>query len=179
MLLIMILNFKKRSVNLKIERPMIMLCLSQGICQKLYVVHAINAEEKLKKRLQDLGIVENTTIVLIQLNNDSGIVMLKNSRLALDVHILSLIEVVEQSVKKEWLSLDQVSVGETVKVVGIHGQGAIKRRLMDMGVTKNLSIFVHKVAPLGDPIEINLRGYTLTLRKAEAALILVERDVAI
>lgn len=156
-----------------------MVYLNQGVCQKLYVVHAIKAEEKLKKRLYDLGIIENTPIVLVQLNKDSGIVMLKNTRLALDTQVLSIIEVVEQSVKKEWLSLDQVSVGETVKVVGIHGQGAIKRRLMDMGVTKNLTIFVHKVAPLGDPIEINLRGYTLTLRKAEAALILVEKDVAI
>ncbi|EOT44854.1 ferrous iron transport protein A [Enterococcus columbae] len=156
-----------------------MLKLSQGVCHQLYVVQSIEANEKLKKRLQDLGIVPDATIVLIQSNKDSGIVMLKNSRLALDIQVLSLIEVKEQATRKEWLSLDQVAVGQTVKVVGIHGQGAIKRRLMDMGVTKHLTIFVHKVAPLGDPIEINLRGYTLTLRKAEAALILVERDVAV
>ena len=68
-------------------------------------------------------------------------------------------------------TLKQATVGETVKVVKLHGEGAIKRRIMDMGITKGTEIYVRKVAPLGDPIEITVRGYELTLRKADADLI--------
>ena len=71
-------------------------------------------------------------------------------------------------------TLKDTAVGETVKVVRINGEGAIKRRIMDMGITKGVEIFVRKVAPLGDPIELNLRGYELTLRKADAEKIDVE-----
>ncbi len=70
--------------------------------------------------------------------------------------------------------LRNVKVGETVKVVKLHGEGAIKRRIMDMGVTKGVEIFVRKLAPLGDTIEINLRGYELSLRKEDAEMIEVE-----
>lgn len=71
-------------------------------------------------------------------------------------------------------TLKQAKIGDTVKVVKLHGEGAIKRRIMDMGITKGASIYVRKVAPLGDPIEITVRGYELSLRKADAQLIEVE-----
>ena len=71
-------------------------------------------------------------------------------------------------------TLKEVKVGETVTVVKLHGEGAVKRRIMDMGITKNTDIYVRKVAPLGDPIELNVRGYELSLRKADAELIEVE-----
>lgn len=71
-------------------------------------------------------------------------------------------------------TLDTVKVGETVKVCKIRGEGAIKRRIMDMGITRGTEIYVRKVAPLGDPFEINLRGYELSLRKADAEMIEVE-----
>ena len=71
-------------------------------------------------------------------------------------------------------TLRDVKVGESAVVVKIHGEGAIKRRLMDMGITKNTKVFVRKVAPLGDPIEINLRSYELSLRKEDAEMIEVE-----
>ena len=71
-------------------------------------------------------------------------------------------------------TLREVKPGETVKVLKLHGEGAIKRRIMDMGVTKSAEIYVRKVAPLGDPIEITVRGYELSLRKADAELIEVE-----
>lgn len=71
-------------------------------------------------------------------------------------------------------TLRDVSVGETVTVVKLHGEGAVKRRIMDMGITKRVEIFVRKVAPLGDPIEVTVRGYELSLRKADAAMIEVE-----
>ena len=71
-------------------------------------------------------------------------------------------------------NLKEVPVGGTAKVVRIHGEGAVKRRIMDMGITKGVEIYVRKVAPLGDPIEVTVRGYELSLRKADAENIEVE-----
>ena len=71
-------------------------------------------------------------------------------------------------------TLRDVPIGETAKVVKLCGTGAIKRRIMDMGITRGIEIYVRKVAPLGDPIEIQVRGYELSLRKADAELIEVE-----
>ncbi len=71
-------------------------------------------------------------------------------------------------------TLRDAKIGETVKVVKLHGEGAVKRRIMDMGITKNVEISIRKVAPLGDPIEITVRGYELSLRKADAEMIEVE-----
>ena len=71
-------------------------------------------------------------------------------------------------------TLRDVQVGETAKVVKLHGEGAVKRRIMDMGITRGVEIFVRKVAPLGDPIEITVRGYELSIRKADAEIIEVE-----
>jgi len=71
-------------------------------------------------------------------------------------------------------TLRDVKVGETVKVLKLHGEGATKRRIMDMGITKNTEVYVRKVAPLGDPIEVNVRNYELSLRKADAEMIEVE-----
>ncbi len=68
-------------------------------------------------------------------------------------------------------TLKQAKVGDTVTVVKLHGEGAVKRRIMDMGITKGVSIYVRKVAPLGDPVEITVRGYELSLRKADAEMI--------
>lgn len=70
--------------------------------------------------------------------------------------------------------LKQAKVGETVKVVKLTGQGAVKRRIMDMGITKGVEIFIRKVAPLGDPVEVTVRGYELSLRKDDASMIEVE-----
>ncbi len=70
-------------------------------------------------------------------------------------------------------TLKEVKVGETVIVLKLIGNGAVKRRIMDMGITKGTEIFVRKVAPLGDPIEIKVRGYELSLRKADAEMILI------
>ena len=72
------------------------------------------------------------------------------------------------------MTLKEIKVGGTCKVKRINGEGALKRRIMDMGITKGVEIFVRKVAPLGDPIEINVRNYELSLRKADAELIEVE-----
>ena len=71
-------------------------------------------------------------------------------------------------------TLRQVKKGESVRVVKLHGEGAVKRRIMDMGITKGVDILLRKVAPLGDPIEITVRGYELSLRKADADMIEIE-----
>lgn len=71
-------------------------------------------------------------------------------------------------------TLRQVKIGETVKVVKLHGEGAVKRRIMDMGITRGATLSVRKVAPLGDPVEITVRGYELSIRKADADMIEVE-----
>ncbi|MBQ9468416.1 MAG: ferrous iron transport protein A [Clostridia bacterium] len=71
-------------------------------------------------------------------------------------------------------TLRETPVGSTVRVLKLHGEGAVKRRIMDMGITKGVEIYVRKVAPLGDPMELNVRGYELSLRKADAEMVEVE-----
>ena len=71
-------------------------------------------------------------------------------------------------------TLKTAKVGETVKVVKLHGEGAVKRRIMDMGLTKGVEVHIRKVAPLGDPLEVTVRGYALSLRKADAEMIEIE-----
>ena len=71
-------------------------------------------------------------------------------------------------------TLKEAKCGDTVSVVKLHGEGAVKRRIMDMGITKGTEVYVRKVAPLGDPVEVNVRGYELSLRKADAEMIEVQ-----
>ena len=71
-------------------------------------------------------------------------------------------------------TLRDVSVGDTVKVVKLHGEGAVKRRIMDMGLTRGVEVYVRKVAPLGDPVEVTVRGYELSIRKADAEMVEIE-----
>lgn len=154
-----------------------MLTLAQAKLNKVYIIEKIQAEGFAKKHLSNLGLVPGGKVVLVNYSGENGIVLLHNSRIAINLSVLKQIIIVEKSINEEnWLSLDQLKVGEKAQVVGIHGQGAVKRRLMDMGLTKGVDILVRKMAPLGDPIEINLRGYELTLRKNEAELVLVQKE---
>ena len=81
---------------------------------------------------------------------------------------------ISQEEEPEMNNLKEVPVGGTAKVIKIHGEGAVKRRIMDMGITKGVEIYVRKVAPLGDPVEITVRNYELSVRKADAEMIEVE-----
>ena len=72
------------------------------------------------------------------------------------------------------MTLREAKIGDTVRVVKLNGEGAVRRRIMDMGITKGVEVYVRKVAPLGDPIEVNVRGYELSLRKEDAEMIQVE-----
>lgn len=71
-------------------------------------------------------------------------------------------------------TLRETKVGQTVKVIKLHGEGAVKRRIMDMGITKGVELHIRKVAPLGDPVEVNVRGYELSIRKADAEMIEIQ-----
>ena len=71
-------------------------------------------------------------------------------------------------------TLKEAKIGQTVTVVKLHGEGAVKRRIMDMGITRGVAVYVRKVAPLGDPVEVTVRGYELSLRKADAAMVEVQ-----
>ncbi len=75
-------------------------------------------------------------------------------------------------------TLKDAGIGSTVKVVKLHGEGAIKRRIMDMGLTKGTEVYVRKVAPLGDPIEVTVRGYELSIRKGDAELVEIEEGAS-
>ena len=148
-----------------------MITLAQAEVGKVYTVESVQADIQTKKHLNNLGVVAGQAVVLVNYQNQNGIVLLHNSRIALTDTILQAIHVEERSAnEKVWVSLDTLKVGERATIVGIHGQGA------DMGLTKGTVIFIRKVAPLADPIEINVRGYELTLRKSEAELILVEKE---
>lgn len=71
-------------------------------------------------------------------------------------------------------TLREAKIGDSVKVVRLHGEGAVKRRIMDMGITRGVEVYIRKVAPLGDPVEVTVRGYELSLRKADAEMIEIE-----
>lgn len=75
-------------------------------------------------------------------------------------------------------TLHEMKVGDTVKVLRLHGEGPVRRRIMDMGITKGTTLYIRKVAPLGDPIELTVRGYELSIRKADAAMIEVKEGQA-
>jgi len=87
-----------------------------------------------------------------------------------------LTPLIRQAERREAMTtnLKEVRIGGTCKVVKLHGEGAVRRRIMDMGITKGVEVYVRKVAPLGDPIEVTVRGYELSLRKADAEMIEVE-----
>ena len=140
-------------------------------------IERIQTSDSVKKHLHNLGVIIGSKIVVINRSGSNSILLLKNNRIAVNRELLSQIIVKKSEFSEEsWTSLDQLTTGESGVVVAIHGKGAVKRRLMDMGVTKNVRVTVRKLAPLGDPLEITLRGYELTLRKEEASLILVQKE---
>ena len=141
-----------------------------------YQVMSIDLSELDSRHLANLGVGVGRELRLVSRTKTSGIVMLSGSRLALDDSILSRVEVMPVEQSFETLPLSELPVGEFAHVEAIHALAETKRRLMDMGITRHTQIYLRKVAPLGDPIEISLRGYELTLRKSEAQLIAVKRQ---
>ncbi|WP_407854863.1 FeoA family protein [Enterococcus sp. 22-H-5-01] len=140
-------------------------------------IDEMTLENDLKHRLQDLGMIVGSKVALVNHSGENGIVLLQNTRLALSRSLLKQILVKDLTQAQEsWVSLDQLRAGERAVIVNVHGTGAVKRRLMDMGLTKGTPIKVVKLAPLGDPIELRVRGYELSLRKSESEMIVVSKE---
>ena len=138
-----------------------------------YEIVGIDLEEASVRHLADLGIKIGSFIQVISKTNDTAILLVQAARIALDNSILKKLDVVPKGSSKSSLPLSELAIGDVAYIEAIHADGVLKRRLMDMGLTKNTNVQLQKVAPLGDPLEIKLRGYDLTLRKSEASLISV------
>lgn len=147
--------------------------LSQITLLTEYEIVGIDLEEASVRHLADLGIKIGSFIQIISKTNDTAILLVRAARIALDKSILEKLDVVLKDSNRSALPLSELAVGDVAYIEAIHAEGALKRRLMDMGLTKNTKVQLQKVAPLGDPLEIKLRGYDLTLRKSEASLVSV------
>ncbi len=141
---------------------------------KVYRLVDCQLREDIRKHLSHLGLQTDSTLRLISKTKDNAIIQVKASRLALDKAIIEALTLVEHDQDQSHLPLSDLKVGKQAQVVEICATGALKRRLMDMGLTKETKLYLKKVAPLGDPIEITLRGYELTLRKSEAQMVRVQ-----
>ena len=133
------------------------------------VIKKIGGKEETRRFLENLGFVVGGTVTVISQIGGNMIVNVKDARVAIGKDMANKIRK-----GKMMKTLKEVKCGETVKVTKLTGVGAVKRRIMDMGITKGTDVLVRKVAPLGDPIEVTVRGYELSLRKADAEMIEVE-----
>ncbi|MGT2929035.1 ferrous iron transport protein A [Streptococcus dentasini] len=140
-----------------------------------YQIISIDLPKDSLRHLSNLGLKVGTQLELISRTKSSAIVLLKANRLAFDASILSCIDVTEVHEDTSTLPLSELQVGESAYIDNIFALNEAKRRLMDMGLTKHTKVHLRKVAPLGDPIELTVRGYELTLRKSEAQMISVVR----
>ena len=123
--------------------------------------------------LSNLGLAAGETIEVVTTTKNSAIIIVKGSRLAFDASILDKIDLAPAEEDQKKIPLSELPVGHSAIVTDIFSANETKRRLMDMGITKRTRVLLRKVAPLGDPLEISLRGYELTLRKSEAQMISV------
>ena len=138
-----------------------------------YRILGINLPKDSLLHLSNLGLAAGETIEVVTKTKNSAIIIVKGSRLALDASILDKIDFAPEKKKKKKIPLSELPVGHSAIVTDIFSANETKRRLMDMGITKRTRVLLRKVAPLGDPLEISLRGYELTLRKSEAQMISV------
>lgn len=136
-----------------------------------YTIVSIDLPHDSIRHLSNLGLKVGTSLKVISKTPTSAIIMLKSSRLAFEQSILNHIDVAEEERERDILPLSELKIGDFAYVDGIYAVNETKRRLMDMGLTRHTKLYLRKVAPLGDPIEITLRGYELTLRKSEAQMI--------
>ncbi|AQP54284.1 hypothetical protein CBF34_03485 [Vagococcus penaei] len=151
--------------------------LSDGVARKTYEFLGYQGNTRYDTHLKNLGLVKGTTLYIVtKEKNQPLIIMFKGVRLGLDVDVARDMVVREKELDNQvsMVSLSQLAVGQVSRVVKLLGTREVKRRLLDMGLTKGTPIVIKQVAPLGDPIEIRVRNYDLTLRKQEAEHIMVE-----
>ena len=139
-----------------------------------YRILGINLPKDSLLHLSNLGLAAGETIEVVTKTKNSAIIIVKGSRLAFDASILDKIDLAPAEEDQEKIPLSELPVGRSAIVTDIFSANETKRRLMDMGITKGIEIYIRKVAPLGDPIEVTVRGYELSLRKADAEIIEVE-----
>ena len=138
-----------------------------------YRILGINLPKDSLLHLSNLGLAAGETIEVVTKTKNSAIIIVKGSRLAFDASILDKIDLAPAEEEQKKIPLSELPVGHSAIVTDIFSANETKRRLMDMGITKRTRVLLRKVAPLGDPLEISLRGYELTLRKSEAQMISV------
>ncbi|MEK4160735.1 ferrous iron transport protein A [Streptococcus sp. FSL E2-3488] len=138
-----------------------------------YRILGINLPKDSLLHLSNLGLAAGETIEVVTKTKNSAIIIVKGSRLAFDASILDKIDLAPAEEDQKKIPLSELPVGHSAIVTNIFSANETKRRLMDMGITKRTRVLLRKVAPLGDPLEISLRGYELTLRKSEAQMISV------
>ncbi len=138
-----------------------------------YRILGINLPKDSLLHLSNLGLAAGETIEVVTKTKNSAIIIVKGSRLAFDASILDKIDLAPAEEDQKKIPLSELPVGHSAIVTDIFSANETKRRLMDMGITKRTRVLLRKVAPLGDPLEISLRGYELTLRKSEAQMISV------
>lgn len=138
-----------------------------------YRILGINLPKVVFCNLSNLGLAAGETIEVVTKTKNSAIIIVKGSRLAFDASILDKIDLAPAEEDQKKIPLSELPVGHSAIVTDIFSANETKRRLMDMGITKRTRVLLRKVAPLGDPLEISLRGYELTLRKSEAQMISV------
>lgn len=141
-----------------------------------YQIQHIDLDDEALKHLMTLGLKQGGLLKLVAKTKSNAIIIIKGSRLALDNSILERISIKPYEFESNCLPLSDLTVGSFAYIKEINSDSQTKRRLMDMGLTKHTKIYLRKVAPLGDPLEISLRGYELTLRKSEAQLITVIQE---
>ena len=138
-----------------------------------YRILGINLPKDSLLHLSNLGLAAGETIEVVTKTKNSAIIIVKGSRLAFDASILDKIDLAPAEEDQKKIPLSELPVGHSAIVTDIFSANETKRRLMDMGITKRTRVLLRKVAPLGDPLEISLRGYEITLRKSEAQMISV------
>ena len=138
-----------------------------------YRILGINLPKDSLLHLSNLGLAAGETIEVVTKTKNSAIIIVKGSRLAFDASILDKIDLAPAEEDQKKIPLSELPVGHSAIVTDIFSANETKRRLMPMGITKRTRVLLRKVAPLGDPLEISLRGYELTLRKSEAQMISV------
>ena len=139
-----------------------------------YRILGINLPKDSLLHLSNLGLAAGETIEVVTKTKNSAIIIVKGSRLAFDASILDKIDLTPAEENEEKIPLSELPVGRSAIVTDIFAANETKRRLMDMGITKGSQVYVRKVAPLGDPVEITIRGYELSLRKDDADCIEME-----
>ena len=147
--------------------------ISDAALKTPYRILGIDLPKDSLLHLSNLGLAAGETIEVVTKTKNSAIIIVRGSRLAFDASILDKIDLAPAEEDQKKIPLSELPVGHSAIVTDIFSANETKRRLMDMGITKRTRVLLRKVAPLGDPLEISLRGYELTLRKSEAQMISV------